>query len=182
MIRHSTLVGSLFGIAVAVPYFLQTDINSQSPSAKTVPQQKTVVLSTEPVKKPAAAPSFIGGKVVIPIDARGHFQADFKFNGRKVHAIIDTGATYIALNRSTAARLGVRVTAQDMIHSVSTANGTTKAAAVIIDDVAIGKIRVSNVEAIVLNDNALDQVLLGMSFLKQIDRFSIENGTLILQQ
>jgi len=39
-------------------------------------------------------------------DARGHFSAEFKLNGRKINGMIDTGATLIAINLSTARKAG----------------------------------------------------------------------------
>jgi aspartyl protease family protein len=68
-----------------------------------------------------------------------------------------------------------------MVHPVTTANGNTAAAAVVLDEVAIGKIRIRNVPALVLEDQALNGVLMGMSFLKELDRFTIDDRTLILQ-
>jgi aspartyl protease family protein len=88
----------------------------------------------------------------------------------------------VAINKTMASRIGIKVTAQDMKFKVSTANGQAAAAAVMINEIAIGKIRVNNVPALVLEDKALDGMLMGMSFLKELDRFAIENRTLILRQ
>jgi aspartyl protease family protein len=182
MIRHTIFFGSLIGCAVAVPLVYQGNADFfrdawRGNDSKTAAY--SVSADTEPNR---SSPSMSGQKVVIPMDERGHFQSDFKMNGRKVHAMIDTGATYVAINRSTANKIGVRVSPQDMTYSVTTANGATAAAAIIINEVAIGRIRINNVPALVLDDSALDGILMGMSFLKELDRFTIENRTLIMQQ
>jgi aspartyl protease family protein len=182
MFKHATLMGLMVGIALAVPYVMQSKPDFFSGVMKRQQEKPAVVLSATPAKKPTPAPAMGGARVEIAMDERGHFQTDFKLNGRKIHAIIDTGATFIALNRSTASRIGVNVTASDMVNPVTTANGTTAAAAVVLSEVTIGKIRVRNVPALVLDDRALNGVLIGMSFLKELDRFTVEDQTMILQQ
>ena len=51
-----------------------------------------------------------GGASDIDRNDRGHFVGDFRFNGRRIEALVDTGATAVALNLSTARRIGVPVT------------------------------------------------------------------------
>jgi aspartyl protease family protein len=180
MIRHSLFFGSLIGCAVAVPALYQGHADFLKGWYHAKPKVE-VAYKVEPQQKMTGGASIKGSSVVIPMDERGHFQSDFKLNGRKMNALIDTGATYLALNRSMASKIGINVTTQDMKFKVSTANGQANAAAVMINEVAIGKIRVNNVPALVLEDKALDGMLMGMSFLKELDRFAIENRTLILE-
>ncbi|MGL4406034.1 MAG: retropepsin-like aspartic protease family protein [Notoacmeibacter sp.] len=180
MIKHTIFFGGLIGMAVAVPLFYQNNPDLFRNLTRSEPNQ--VAFKVEPEQKTSNGTSLLGNKVAIPMDERGHFQTDFKLNGRKVMALVDTGATYVAINRSTASRIGLKITTQDMKFKVTTANGQTPAASVVINEVAIGKIRVNNVPALVLDDKALDGILMGMSFLKELDKFSIENRTLILQQ
>ena len=181
MIKHALFVGSLIGCAVGVPIMVQNNSQSLSDWYNAKPAQQ-VAYKIEPQKRITGGAALNSSTVVIPMDERGHFQTEFKLNGRKISALIDTGATYVAMNRTMASRIGIKVTSQDMKHKVSTANGQASAAAVVIKEVSIGKIRVSNVQALVLEDNALDGILMGMSFLKELDRFAIENRTLVLEQ
>ena len=51
----------------------------------------------------------------------------------------DTGASLVAINVSTARRLGFSPAALDFQHQVRTANGSTKAAYVVLDRIEIGK-------------------------------------------
>ncbi len=46
----------------------------------------------------------------------------------------------------------------------------------------IGTIRISNVDAIVLEDRALDVVLVGMSFLSRLRSYSVERGELVMKR
>jgi aspartyl protease family protein len=99
-----------------------------------------------------------------------------------VQGLIDTGATYVALNESFARRLGYTGNQLDFRYSVDTANGKTKAAHVTLDRVEIGGIRVRDVEAFVLKDGALSSTLVGMSFLRKLASYSVADGSLSLKQ
>ncbi len=123
-----------------------------------------------------------GARVVsIAMDASGHFNAGFKVNGRGIKGLIDTGATYVAINEATAKSVGLHLTDADFGYSVSTANGRTRAALVILDRVDLGPISVSNVEAFVLDDTALSSTLIGMSFMSKIESYAVRNKTLELR-
>lgn len=123
-----------------------------------------------------------GRRVRLDPDGRGHFIGDFRLNGRAVEAMIDTGASVVAINLSTARRIGVTVSPADFRQSVNTANGTIKAAPTTISRLEIGGIVVRDVQAVVLDDRALSGTLVGMSFLKGLRRFQVENGRLLLEQ
>ena len=124
----------------------------------------------------------LGRKVRIAADQYGHFSADFRLNGRSVGAMVDTGATLVAMNASTARRIGIRVAAPDFKYTVRTANGETRAAGVTIERLQIGRILVEDVEAVVLDDKALDGTLIGVSFLNRLAKYQVENGALLLVQ
>ncbi|MCB5201629.1 TIGR02281 family clan AA aspartic protease [Neorhizobium sp. T786] len=119
---------------------------------------------------------------VLRADGRGHFNASFRINGKPVEGLVDTGASLVALNESTARRLGFSANRLDFRHSVSTANGKTEAAHVVLDRMEIGGVQVRDVDAFVLRDRALDGTLVGMSFLKKLAAFKVEDGTMRLEQ
>jgi aspartyl protease family protein len=118
----------------------------------------------------------------IPRDGRGHFKVDGRIDGQRIAFMVDTGATVVALNESTAARFGLRPTPGDYKASVSTANGTIKAAPTRLAMVDLGGIIVRDVDAMVLPDEALSENLLGLSFLSKLKRFEYANGMLLLEQ
>ena len=123
-----------------------------------------------------------GRKTRIDMDARGHFVAKAKMNNRFVEVLVDTGATNVAINKSTAKRLGIRLAKADFKYEVNTANGKTRAALAVIDRIKIGRVEVRDVRAAVLEDKALSSTLLGMTFLKELKSFEVRNGQLILTQ
>lgn len=123
-----------------------------------------------------------GKRVKIDRDLAGHFNAEFKLNGRNVRGMVDTGATLVAINASTARRIGIKLAPGDFKYSVKTANGETRAAGAVIEKLQIGRILVENVEAVVLDDAALDQTLIGASFLNRLGKYQVEDGALLLVQ
>jgi aspartyl protease family protein len=123
-----------------------------------------------------------GRKVVLRADENGHFVGEFKLNGRRVTAMVDTGATLVAMNRSTARSIGISLAASDFKYQINTANGATRAASAVIASIDVGRIRLENVEGVVLEDVALSQTLIGMSFLRRLDKYQVEDGALLLAQ
>ena len=115
-------------------------------------------------------------------DINGHFSFDAMMNGTHVKVLVDTGASSVAINQSTARRIGIKLRSNDFRHVANTANGKAKFARAKIKEIRIGKLLVRNVEAAVLEDRALDGTLLGMSFLNKLKRFEIQGRTLKLTQ
>lgn len=132
--------------------------------------------------KAASGPVVSNGSYVLDANQAGHFSGDFLLNGRSVHGMVDTGATFVAMSESTARSLGFTGNSLDFKYAVNTANGPAQAAQVTLDRVEIGGIRAEGVEAFVLKDDALDGTLIGMSFLRKLKSFSVENGRMRLVQ
>ncbi len=120
--------------------------------------------------------------ITIPRDTRGHFQTEARIEGQRLDVMVDTGASVIALNERSAARIGVRPSRSEFNASVTTANGTIKAARTRLAMVQIGDLMVRDVDAMVLPDEALSQNLLGLSFLSKLKRFEFANGKMVLEQ
>ncbi len=129
------------------------------------------------------APSNAGSRSVsIPRDPRGHFLTDARIDGQRIVFMVDTGASVIAMNETSAARIGVRPSRGDYTAKVSTANGTVKAARMQLPMVELGGLIVRDVDAMVLPDEALSENLLGLSFLSKLKRFEYANGKMVLEQ
>lgn len=118
----------------------------------------------------------------IPHDASGHFLTEGRIDGQRIGFMVDTGASVVALNETTAARFGLRPSRGDYNATVTTANGTVKAARTRLAMVDIGGLVVRDVEAMVLPDQALSENLLGLSFLSKLKRFEYANGQMVLEQ
>lgn len=131
----------------------------------------------------AAKPSTShAGQMVLAMGPGGHYTGTFKMNGKPVDAMVDTGASTVAINVSTARRLGFSPAALDFRHNVNTANGSIKAAHVVLDRVEIGSIRVREVDAFVLSDDALTSTLVGMSFMSKLKSYTAEKRVLRMIQ
>jgi aspartyl protease family protein len=187
MLRKLLILSVFAGTSASIPVVYQANpqifenlLKSATMAKPSAEQQPEINLASVPDKP--VAPLATGRKVIVNADGRGHFTSTFKLNGRQVDGMIDTGATLVAVNTSTARRIGLSLNPSDFSHEVSTANGTIKAAVVAIDRLQIGSISVDNVQAIVLDDKALQTNLIGMSFLKRLAKYQAENDTLLLVQ
>jgi aspartyl protease family protein len=115
-------------------------------------------------------------------DPRGHFLTEGRIDGQRIGFMVDTGASVVALNESSAARFGLRPSRNDYKATVATANGSIKAAPALIAMVDVGGLVVRDVEAMVLPDEALSENLLGLSFLSKLKRFEYARGQMVLEQ
>jgi aspartyl protease family protein len=120
--------------------------------------------------------------ISLPRDSRGHFQTEGRIDGQRIGFMIDTGASVVALNETSAARFGLRPSRGDYNATVTTANGTIKAARARLAMVDVGGLVVRDVDAMVLPDAALSENLLGLSFLSKLKRFEYANGKMVLEQ
>jgi aspartyl protease family protein len=102
-------------------------------------------------------------------DARGAYHTRGSINGHSTDMLVDTGATSVAMSETEAKRLGIRYQEQGRPIGVNTASGFARAYSVVLDQVRVGEIELSRVEAVVIEGSAPREVLLGMSFLKQVE-------------
>lgn len=116
-------------------------------------------------------------EVVLDSGRGGHYMATGQINGQKVNFLLDTGATSVALSESLANQLHLK---KLMPVELSTANGVVKGWSTRLDRVSLGAIELRNVSA-TITPNMDDDVLLGMSFLRNLD-FIHRNKQLILRQ
>jgi aspartyl protease family protein len=86
------------------------------------------------------------------------------------------------LRNEDAKRIGLDVEKLDYSVPVSTANGRTMSAAATIDALTIGNITQRRVRALVGRPGALQENLLGMSFLSQLKGYAVEGNRLVLRQ
>jgi len=119
------------------------------------------------------------GTVEIQRSSDGHFYADVQINGAPVHALVDTGATGMALSRDDARSAGV-ATSIGMNDVVGEgADGDVRGEYVTLDRVSVGQKTVEHVDAVVLNSGQL--TLLGQSVLSKFDSVEIHGDTMVLR-
>jgi aspartyl protease family protein len=118
--------------------------------------------------------------VVIMRSGDGHFGVRAAVNDESMSLLVDTGASYVTLTDSDAADIGIDVEALSFSVPIRTANGTIRAAATEVERIAIGPIERRNVAALVAPGHALDQSLLGLSFLDTLAGYTIRGDRLVL--
>lgn len=163
------LVGVAFAAAVMVP-----DLLDRVAPGKPV--------ETESAQTAQPSNTDHGGVVRLSADRSGHYSTDIEVNGRSVKALVDTGATLIALRYEDARSIGVINPGDKFDIGIRTANGEGRARRVKLRSVALGSITLRDVDALVVEQGALSINLLGMSFLKRLARFEVQRGQLVLER
>jgi aspartyl protease family protein len=113
--------------------------------------------------------------------ADGHFVAKAHVNGVPVTMLVDTGASTVVLKPGDAKLAGIDVDSLSYSVPVQTANGTAYAAAVRLHRVGIGPIVLDGVDALVSAPGALNQSLLGMTFLRRLRSYEFSREFLTLR-
>jgi aspartyl protease family protein len=162
----------LLGVGVYAAHIADRTLKNTAPPA-------TTALASTPEP---SQPSPYRGSVVIPADLRGHFVVEARVDGRRMDFMLDTGASMVVLRSRDAAALGIHPVPRDLTVEVKTANGTTRAAPVQLGMVEISGLTLRNVAALVSPDDALNENLLGLSFLSRLRRFEFSNGRMVLEQ
>lgn len=116
-------------------------------------------------------------EVRLASNSQGHFVADGLINGTNVTFLLDTGATDVAIPAQLGDKLGLPRGAPVLLQ---TANGQTTGYRTRLDSLTLGDIVLHDVRALVAPGFQGDQVLLGMSALKQLE-FTQRAGTLVLR-
>jgi len=119
------------------------------------------------------------GSLQIARNPNGHFYADVDVNGTKLHMLIDTGATGIALSREDARSAGI-ATSIGMNDVVGEgADGSVHGEVVLVDRLSLGSVKAEAMPAIVLNSGG--QSLLGQEFLAKFASVEIHGDTMTLK-
>jgi aspartyl protease family protein len=105
-------------------------------------------------------------EVILQRNRSGHYLATGELNGQPVNFLLDTGATWVSIPEKIATHLKL-VRGAPM--EVSTANGVITAYATWVDTVSLGNIQLHNIRASINPNAPDDDVLLGMSFLKELE-------------
>lgn len=108
----------------------------------------------------------------------GHYVFNGGINGREVEFLIDTGASEVSIPEKIANKLGLESGAALQRY---TANGVITVYASSIKKLDIGSIQLRDVFATINPHMQEDQVLLGMSALKEVE-FTQTGDTLTLKQ
>ena len=124
----------------------------------------------------ARADSYI--EVKLKRNRQGHYLTGGKVNRRNALFLLDTGATLVAVPGELEDVYGLSRGRQHYTH---TANGTATAYSTIINELSIGEITLYDVPASIVPNMQGEQILLGMSVLKELE-FTQRGNNLTLRQ
>jgi aspartyl protease family protein len=116
----------------------------------------------------------------VPINSARQYITVALINGRRVQVLIDTGANTIAMNSVTATRLGLNFAAGKPSGTVMTASGPAAAHHIKLNAVEVGGISANSVDAIIIEGDYPEVMLLGMSYLEHVN-LREERGILYLK-
>jgi len=108
-------------------------------------------------------------EVSIYKDELGMFQVVGTINNFPVNFLVDTGASHIVMNRNEARRLGIDYRQYGKRGYANTANGLVKTWNFTLNKVTVGDVTLTNVKAFVNDSDSPHKILLGMSFLGQLE-------------
>ena len=169
----------ILGIGVAFKA-LQTDGRGSpvvtAQSSRSVTQQRQ-----EPRRESRniATANRLTNEMVLRPARNGHYFLRANINGAEIDFMVDTGATIVALRAEDARRIGYNLDGLNYSQVFNTANGQIRGAPVVLEEVTVGALSIDDVEASV-QQAPLNISLLGMSFLRKLDGYRVENGNLIL--
>lgn len=138
----------------------QTAPQSEDPKKKTVAE---IMLLQQP-----------DSTYVVPALVNKKYMATF---------LVDTGASYTVITPEMAESIGIVIDDTTETVPITTANGTVSAPIVTLNNVSLGGLQVSNVEAVVadLGDNPQLSGLLGMTFFQGME-LSFKRDRLVISR
>ena len=177
----ATWVGA--GVLVAVFVAERGDLTRWMTTEIPKDSSHTLVVSAPPPPPPPSqAPAQLDFESVrFPADRDGHFRVDAMVNGVPVRFLVDTGASIVVLNPADAKHIGLDLDRLTYTDSAETANGKVAAAPIVIQEILIGPIRMTDVTGAVDRQNTMTS-LLGMSFLSRLQGYEVSSGELTLHQ
>jgi clan AA aspartic protease (TIGR02281 family) len=108
----------------------------------------------------------------------GHFFTQLTVNGKTTRALIDTGASLVALNEAGATELGIDFS-QGEQSTAGTANGAVVNRIVTVPTLSVAGVSMDNVQVACCINSSVS--LIGMSFLSRV-QFSVAGNTLSIQK
>ncbi len=112
-------------------------------------------------------------------DRRGYFFAVADIHGSAVRFILDPAASEVVLAPADAARVGIMPAESAFTARFSTANGTVRAADIVLNDVHIGALRLARLDAVV-TERPIGVSILGETFLRRLKRYRRSRVEMIL--
>ena len=123
--------------------------------------------------------SWVAGTTELARAGDGHFYADAMVNNSRIHFLIDTGASVVALTGADARAAGLHWSAADVRPIARGASGPVFGVALTLDHISLNGHKANNVSAIIVPEG-LDTSLLGQSYLSTVQPVRIEHDKMVL--
>jgi aspartyl protease family protein len=133
------------------------------------------------VSRPATVSTSDGITVQVARARGGDFSVQAQVNGAAVSMLVDTGASSVVLTQEAAKAANLPLDMLKYDVPIETASGRTRAAAVVLDRVAVGGIIERRVPALISAPGDLKTSLLGMTFLNRLQSFEVSGGRLMMR-
>lgn len=148
------------------------------------PWSKDEILAEQPQRAvahaaQAAQPGVSGGEVRLEREADGHFYADAMMRGVAVRAVVDTGASVVALPGAEARRIGLAWNADEVRPVGRGASGTVFGLVRKVESITVGSLVVRDIEVMIVPEG-LDVTLLGQNFLSEIRKVEMRGDEMVL--
>ena len=160
--RHMLLVAWIIALAMLSIFFSGILDKQHNPN-----QQLESTINQQGVRE-----------VILQRNRQGHYVTSGKINNLPVVFLLDTGATVVSVPENLAQRLGLKSGAATY---TNTANGTIQTYATRLATISIGNIQLNDVAAHINPYMDGNEILLGMSFLKNLELIQ-KGNTLTIRQ
>ncbi len=114
-------------------------------------------------------------------NSNGMYHVNGHINNTPIAFLVDTGATSVAMSERHAKKLGLNYKQKGKRSSAQTASGIVATWELKLDSVEVGGIKINYVPASVISGDHPYQVLLGMSYLKNL-KVEHSGNAMILQK
>ena len=152
---------------------------SGSPSPSNTDDNKVVEMAIESPSSGWPEPSASYGEIKLRRFEDGHFYADATVNGARIHFLIDTGASVIALTRADAMRASIALSPGQGEVIGQGAGGELHGEVVNLDRVELGHKQARGMTGVVVEGG--EQSLLGQTFLSKFDSVEIHGDQMVLR-
>ena len=152
---------------------------SGSPSPSNASENRVVVMAAESSSTQWPDQSTAYGEIKLRRAGDGHFYADAMVNGARIHFLVDTGASIIALTRADAQRASIALSPGEGEVIGQGAGGELHGEYVNLDRVELGHKQALGMTGVVVEGG--EQSLLGQAFLSKFASVEIHGDEMTLR-
>jgi aspartyl protease family protein len=125
----------------------------------------------------------LADEVIIPLTniyGNESYAVECFINGKRAPCMVDTGAATVSMSLKDAKRLKIKFNKRDKVVVGLAGGKTADGWGATLDSVRVGDIEIKDVPAMIVDSRESDWVLLGMSFLKELE-MSQSGGKMVLK-